>query len=167
LIDDNSLLVIDERNFQYMLDHATDIVHQPTDAFPATLNGDAMYYGTEIRGYPAEIDVRRRIVKWRFFRNDPVVKNLSDIDQARLPSRDLALHAFAFGELYGLLVDLGFQDIRTFADLHEVTPAGGGLPGRSSISDAGFITYVARRGPARAPQPDDVRLRHGPGLPGA
>ncbi len=149
----DDLLVIDERNFQYMLDHGKAITTDPLREFPPTTQGDALYSGQDVRGFPAQITPQTQQVKWRFFYNRPIVRSLSDIEKARLKSEDLVLHAFKHGELYGLLRDAGFCEIRTFADFNDVTPADNSMPELAAIGDVNFITYVAARG--SAPTPDE------------
>jgi hypothetical protein len=165
LLDDESVLVIDERNFQYMLDHANAIETDPMSHYRPTVDGDDMYCGRGLRGFPAEIDRQHKQVRWRFFRNRPSVRTYGDIEQQRLKCRDLTLHAFEHGELYALLEQVGFEDIRTYVDLVEVTPPAGGMPTREQIGDAVFITYVASRGRRTGSHPSGHVI--GLGAPGA
>lgn len=147
LRDDDGVLIIDERNFQYMLDHQTEIESDPINAFRPTVEGDYLYCGRTVRGYPAHIDRIRNQVKWRFFKNRPEVRSLGDIGQARLDCDDLTLHAFAHGELFRLLEAAGFRNIRTYADFIDITPDDHSMPSLATIGDAQFLTYVASRGP--------------------
>jgi hypothetical protein len=156
LLSDDSVLIIDERNFQYMLDRAKAIGADPISNYLPTVRGDEMYGGRAIRGYPAEIDRDLRVVKWRFFRNRPPVRTLGDIEEQRLKCRDLTLHAFHHGELHDLLRQVGFMQIRTYADLVDVTPAEGGMPDRAEVGDAHFITYVASRGASNTASVTDL-----------
>ena len=83
LRNSDDLLVIDERNFQYMLDHGQAIMADPIKEFPPTTQGDELYSGRDVRGFPAKITPHTQQVKWRFFYNRPMVRSLSDIEKAR------------------------------------------------------------------------------------
>jgi hypothetical protein len=146
LRDEDALLLVDERNFQYMLDHAQAIMDDPIHEFAPTMRGDLLYCGQTIRGYPAIIEPESYQVRWRFFENTPRVHSLHEIEEARIAGEDLVLHAFRYGELHGLLTDAGFCTIRTYADCVDVTPQDCSMPPRAEIADAKFITYVAARG---------------------
>jgi SAM-dependent methyltransferase len=144
---DGGLLVIDERNFQLMLDHARDIEVDPVANFPATTKGDVMYRGQNLRGYPAVIDRERRTIKWRFFRNSPPIVNRGELDQRQLRGPDLVLHAFAHAELFDGLRKAGFEEIDVYADLELKAEKASVMPAVETIGKADFITYVARSAP--------------------
>jgi SAM-dependent methyltransferase len=137
------LLVIDERNFQYLIDHAAEIVADPYNNFPPVRDGDVLYRGTKVRAYPTSIQDDR--VQWRFFSNEPRVTSSAEIERRPSLGDVMSLHAFRHGELYALLRSCGFSDtIQVFADLRPlgVLAEGDSLP---DLGDASFVTYVARR----------------------
>jgi hypothetical protein len=149
LRDEDSVLLVDERNYEMLLRDADAINVDPIQAFAPTVHGDLMYCGRHVRGYPVHVEAEQQRVKWRFFDNDPEVQSVEQLDEARIPGDDLLLHAFKHGELYGLLTRAGFCNIRTFADFVDVTPRDGGVASASDIGNANFITYIAARGPRR------------------
>jgi glycine/sarcosine N-methyltransferase len=138
-------LVLDERNFSYMLDYSKEIVADPAKYFPPTLAGDVMYGGRKVRGFPAQIS--KEDVVWRFFDNASLGRRGArrDILDRLFQVNDLHLYPFAHGELYGLLKETGFVNIRVFADLQMIGTARGTMPSREAIGSADFITYVAER----------------------
>lgn len=164
VIQPGGVLVIDERNFEYMRDYAVEIARDPVRHFRPTLEGDVMYGGRNVRGFPAEIS--DDMVIWRFFDNTGGVKRTRKaIIESQFNVKDLSLYPFRHGELYGLLEEAGFVVREVFADLTKVSN-GRGMPAKDGIGEAAFITYVAERpgddtrGPAaRAPQAH----RQGPG----
>jgi SAM-dependent methyltransferase len=141
----DGVLVIDERNFQYMLDNAQAINRDPMGAFPATLEGDVMYRGRKVRGYPARISRPNRTVNWCFFYNDPPVREKGELDDRRF-TNELVLHTFEQGELFRLIQDAGFMAIDVYADLKLVSADAAVMPSVKEIGDANFITYVAHKG---------------------
>jgi len=147
LVSDGTL-VIDERNFQLILDNAHSIETDPIANFAAATAGDVMYRGRKLRGYPAHIDRGTRTVRWRFFRNSPPVESRGELETRRLGGPDLVLHAFAHGELFGLLRHAGFDEIDVYADLQPVAERADEMPDLTSIGQADFITYVAHRSDA-------------------
>jgi hypothetical protein len=163
----DGLLVIDERNFQAILDNARSINFDPVKEFSATTQGDVMYRGQKIRGYPAHVDKGARMVHWRFFRNVPAISDRGELDDRRLRGSDLVLHAFSHGELFSLLRNAGFTEIDVYADLVQIQARATSMPDRNRIGDADFITYVARKsklGEAAASRPGRTET---PGAPGA
>jgi hypothetical protein len=159
------LLMIDERNFEYMRDMSSEIERDPAKYFRPTLEGDVMYGGRDVRGFPAEIN--DEAVVWRFFDNSGGSKRTRQaIIGAQFNVKDLLLYPFRHGELYALLEDAGFQRIQVFADLERVSN-GHGMPSTEDIGEAAFITYVAER-PSSDDQREDVERvpqshRQGPG----
>lgn len=136
-------LVIDERNFQYMLDFRTEIEMDPGSRYPPTLHGDIMYGGISVRGYPARIS--EQSVSWRFFSNSPrVAGDRQSVVERDFKVKELTLYPFRHGELLRLLHDAGFEDVEVFADLNRVGHRGD-MPSKEELGDAVFVTYVARR----------------------
>lgn len=138
------ILIIDERNFEFLRAGRDRILEDPVEAFPSTVAGDVMYCGRELRAYPSEIDDAS--VSWTFFRNDPPVANTAELMERGGAFPALRLHAFAHGELYAALRATGFVDVEVFADYQSITNgAGTTMPSSEAIGDAAFITYIARR----------------------
>lgn len=140
----DGVLIIDEHNFQLMLDRAREIEGDPIKNFPATTAGDVMYRGVRVRGYPAIIDPSARTVQWRFFRNSPPIEDPAELDSRRLGNSDLLLHAFGHGDLFRALVEAGFSDIDVYADLQLIGEHSQSMPSVEAVGRADFITYVAR-----------------------
>jgi 2-polyprenyl-3-methyl-5-hydroxy-6-metoxy-1,4-benzoquinol methylase len=144
ILVDGGVLVIDERNFQLMLDNAHSIEADPIANFPASTTGDVMYRGKKLRGYPAHIDRATRTVRWRFYRNSPPIENRGELEARRLGGPDLLLHAFSHGEMFDLLKQAGFGDIDVYADLQPIARHADSMPDLTTVGQADFVTYVAR-----------------------
>jgi SAM-dependent methyltransferase len=159
------ILIIDERNFSYLLDYAAEITRDPIRMFPPTKEGDIMYGGKAVRGYPAEISEYQ--ILWRFFSNvPPVLGTRKSVVDRQFNVRDLCLYPFKHGELYDLLREGGqFERIQVFADMKEVGD-GSAMPSSEKIGSATFVTYVATRAHDRPTLPPDVQASthmQGPG----
>jgi glycine/sarcosine N-methyltransferase len=143
VLSPGGILVIDERNFEYMRNRGPEIERDPVRYFRPTLEGDVMYGGRSVRGFPAEIS--SNAIVWRFFDNGGSAKrDRQAIVRAQLNVKDLLLYPFRHGELFGLLKDAGFENIRVFGDLDEIVRRNG-MPDQSAIGEAAFVTYVAER----------------------
>jgi SAM-dependent methyltransferase len=140
------ILIIDERNFEYLLHNREAILEDPLKNFRPTHAGDVMYRGLRVRGYPSEISPES--VVWRFFRNEPPVASMAELHEREVANPGLALHPFRHGELHQALRGAGFSQIETYADLHKISDANGEMPTRSQVADASFLTYIAQKGPA-------------------
>lgn len=143
LLKPGGLLVVDERNFQALLDNREAIMDDPYENFAPLRLGDPLYRGMRVRAYPAQID--DECVAWRFFDNDPRATSSDEIRRRPQLGKDMQLHPFRSGELYGLLRECGFtDDIQVFVDLSflETLHQGDDMP---TVGDAAFVTYVARR----------------------
>jgi len=137
------VLVIDERNYAAMLDRREAIEQDPVNAFKPTLHGDILYAGRSVRGYPFEI-TNDHIV-WRFFTYDGTALSSDELRSRQPEFQDLTLYPFAYGELRGLLTNAGFAAVDVYADLTLVAGADASMPSRESVSDATFLTYVAKK----------------------
>src|SRR6185312_13230827 len=116
-----------------------EIERDPGKHFRPTLRGDVMYGGKALRGFPAEIN--DDAIVWRFFDNSGAEKRTrKSIVEAQLNVKDLVLYPFNHGELYGLLEDAGFVDIKVYADLGYLEN-GTSMPDPDQVGDADFITY--------------------------
>jgi len=132
-------LVIDERNFRFLVEHADQIVENPAAAFPY-LYGDPMYRGTAVRGVPVSISSSK--IEWRLFDNHPERRTLEEIKNVYLDDSPLILRPFSFGELHSMLLAAGFRVIAVYADLKRVSD--GELPNYEDVEDAAFFSYVAQ-----------------------
>jgi hypothetical protein len=110
-------VVIDERNFRYILEHAQYIESNPF-AFPS-IEGDVMYSGI-VRGYPLHIS--EDSVGWNLF-DSSTVRNREVAKTDIIGPSELQLYPLAFGELFGLLEAAGFIDIDVRTDL-DLTSSG-------------------------------------------
>jgi glycine/sarcosine N-methyltransferase len=128
-------LIIDERNYRYMIEHRQQIRKSPM-TFPAVTK-DPMYAGRQVRGMPVEISEQQ--IVWRLFDADHV-RTLSEM-KARARGRPLYLYPFKYGELYELLIDAGFSCVTVYADLELVSS--GAMPEYAAVQNAVFYTYVA------------------------
>lgn len=142
------VLIIDERNFSYLLGYRSEIMSDPAKWFEPTLKGDMMYGGRRVRGFPA--DITEHSVAWRFFSNNPPVKgDRASIVENLLKVRDLRLYPFRHGELFELLGATGFVNVAVYVDFEHFTTDC--MPSSEAIGDAVFLTYVAVR-------PDDTQF---------
>ncbi|MBV8909775.1 MAG: class I SAM-dependent methyltransferase [Gammaproteobacteria bacterium] len=144
VLNPDGRLIIDERNFQFMLDRRDAILDDPYTNFPPARGGDVMYRGSLVRAYPAGIN--DELVTWRFVKNEPRIANAADLKSSgRQLGRDMQLHPFRRGELYQALRESGFAgEIRVFADLEFVATTLSGDP-MPDVGEPAFITYVASR----------------------
>lgn len=151
-------LVIDERNFQWMLDHRTEIVADPVANWPF-FGGDAMYSGRRVRGVP--ITITDDTVEWLLFDNQSKRRSRDEITAASIDGTRLILRPFKHGELYRVLQGAGLVVEAIYADLVRV--ADGSLPRASALSEAAFLTYVAvkpERKRKNTERGDPARERH-------
>lgn len=141
----NGRLVIDERNFQNMLDNREAILKGPFENFAPARHGDVMYAGDDLRGYPAEIEDGH--VLWRFFRKPAEVSDSEDLWASIVKEEHgIDLYPFKCGELYDLLSTNGFRVERVYGDLEPIEWDGqGSYPVKTDRSPYEFFTYVARR----------------------
>jgi SAM-dependent methyltransferase len=139
VLKDDGLLLIDERNFGWLVDHRAEVLRDPT-RWPHRL-GDVMYSGNAVRGFPREINQAQ--VNWILYDNAAHPTTLAEIDAAAIDRDPLVLRAFRPGALYGLLERAGFEIDAIYCDL---VPAGNGrVPNRAALGESAFVTYVARK----------------------
>jgi SAM-dependent methyltransferase len=132
------VLIIDERNYSVIDASAEAIRDDPLGAFPPATQGDVMYAGTRIRGYPASISAEK--ILWDFFVGD---EGRSGRPSHHLGSAPLVLYPFGYGELFHGLERIGFAKIRVFGDLQPL--AVGEMPPEDDIATSDFLTYVAEK----------------------
>lgn len=149
LLRPDAVLVIDERNFRYMLDHREELMRAPS-TFPA-LTRDPMYSGKSVRGFPIAIDDQS--VSWTIFRPAGEIRSVEEIS-VRAIGKPLFLHPFGYGELLDLLQSVGFHDIDIYADLRLV--GRDEMPQYGAVENAMFFTYVARHPPVAHSARQDV-----------
>lgn len=142
LVKPGGHLVIDERNFQFMLDRKEAIEADPVTYFPPTTLGDVMYQGSEVRAYPPTVGEKE--VEWHLIRNSPAVHSGEDLRKHWIGKRHFTLYPFPYGRLYQELSDVGFTDIRVVTDL-DLGSATDGLPRWDAVQETMFFTYVARK----------------------
>jgi len=115
VLRDGGLIIVDERNFPYMLKCRDHILQNPVRNF--RWSGEIMYCGQQYQGRPVDITDDRII--WRIHRNQPPVQDKDGINRQRVEP-DLILYPFRPGELPKLLYDCGFRDIKVYADFEEL-----------------------------------------------
>jgi glycine/sarcosine N-methyltransferase len=139
-------LIIDERNFSYLLRERDAVLSDPLETLSFVRTGDVMYHGQTLKGFPTVIDDAQ--ITWSFCGNDPGARSSEELLRRRIADADVQLYPFKHGELFQLLLDTGFQEIDVYADLRRVgtgrseSPT---MPSEEAIDDSNFITYVARR----------------------
>ena len=138
LLRPGGLLVIDERNFSWMLIHRDNIMRDPVAEWPH-LEGDVMYAGQSVRGFPASIAEDR--IEWVIYDNTERRSTRAEMLSAAIDN-PLELRPFRAGELHALLEKNGFEVLRIYADLEEVS--NGAMPSQSKVGEAAFLTYVAK-----------------------
>ena len=112
---DGGLLLIDERNYQYMLDNRREIL-----GGDFRYSGDFVYCGEKVHGRPVEIGEELVKMEYTDTRNQKV--------------GHLCLYPFRKGELKSLLDKTGFKKIEQYSDYSG-----------SYTSEADFYQYVCVR----------------------
>ena len=140
LLKADGILIIDERNFEYMLQRREEIIQHPL-RFPA-VHEDPMYKGIEIRGMPVDIEDTR--VEWSLFRLPPEGDDvtMAEIKEKFSVGQPLDLIPFRFGQLARELQMAGLQVLRTYVDLEQCYE---GLPPPETAKEAQFFTYIVGR----------------------
>lgn len=121
------ILVIDERNFPYILREKVNIERRPVEAFRYTRS--VMYCGTVVQGVPEKISEEK--VRFVYFRKSDA-RNLDEAQRHQVGTLDM--YPFKAKELQQMLEDAGFQQVRVFSDFKE-----------GYHDQADFFTYVARK----------------------
>ncbi len=111
----NGILIIDERNYQYILDNRAKILKEN---FHYT--GKYVYCGNKVHGKPVEITDNK--VKFEY--TDERIKEIEY----------LTLYPFKKEEMKNLLNTAGFKSIKQFSDYEDIKK-----------SDADFYQYVCQR----------------------
>jgi SAM-dependent methyltransferase len=139
-------LVIDERNFSYLLRARDAVLSDPLATLPFISVGDVMYHGQALKGLPTAISDTQ--ITWSFCENDPPAHSSEDLLARRIVDADVQLYPFKHGELFQCLRDTGFQQIDVYADLEPVSTGRSDrstMPSEEAIGNSDFVTYVARR----------------------
>jgi len=126
LISPGGVLVVDERNFQYILDSWDSIIRDPWKNFRYTRK--FVYCGSEVMGVPTDrLDGR-------------VVFTYANVERKR-PVKELghlSMYPFTKGKLASLLKEAGFSTISTYSDVT-------GPPVQEYDPNADFFTYIAEK----------------------
>ena len=130
------LLVIDERNFQPILDNKAAIERNPV-AFKEDWGG-VMYRGKAVRACPTLIEPPR-LVTFTYYRETGQVKDRADVERNKVGTLDM--YPFKMGDLAGLLGKASFESVQQWSDFRKGMHHG-----------ADFFTYAAVKPPA--PRPD-------------
>jgi SAM-dependent methyltransferase len=130
------MLVIDERNFTYIVGDASNILKNPVTNF--RYSGKVVYCGASVHGVPTKIGEN---VEFLYFETD----NVQNLEEAKKKALDtLNMHPFVKsgqpdGELPNLLREAGFKkDIEIYSDKAPQYVKG-------YMEDADFFTYIARK----------------------
>ena len=115
LLPSGGILMIDERNYQYILDSRTEILKGNF-----RYSGKYLYCGKTVKHIPVKIT--NRLVRMRY----------DDLETGK--SAFLDLYPFRKRQLMQELNDAGFSDIRKFSDYMEGTD-----------ENADFFQYIARK----------------------
>ncbi len=115
IIKKKGVLIIDERNYQYMLDNKEKILNENF-----RYSGKVVYCGKNVKGYPVKISDKKVVMEY--------------FDKIRNKKFQLSLYPFKKGELYTLLCRAGFKKIQQFSDY---------IKGFNSKAD--FYTYVCMK----------------------
>lgn len=110
---DEGTVVVDERNFDYLLSNSDEVVHGKF-----RYSGEVMYCGTAVVGLPVSVSA------------DDVTFAYLDAEAMDVIGT-LDMHPFRKGELRSLLRDAGFSRIETYSDLRD-----------GIREDADFYTHV-------------------------
>ena len=128
VLQEGGTLIIDERNFSYILHNRELILRNPAEE---TLHfGGCMYRGTTVKGCPIEISDDKVI--WACYTNGKAVTGWETLTKNIIG--EFELYPFKEGELEELLTDCQFRIVARYYDL-KPTPD----------EKAEFITYVARK----------------------
>lgn len=124
LLRKNGLLIIDERNFQFMLDHRADILYKKDEvvANHSGLNKHVLYGSEKYYPYPVEIS------------DDLVVMGLWQQGKAN-PISHFYFYPFKRGELQSILeIIFGEENVEVYCDYK-----------KGKIAEAGFYQYRCRK----------------------
>jgi len=127
VLQDGGTLIIDERNFPYMLRNKEKILKNPALNFPF---GACMYRGATVKGCPIEISEQKII--WACYKDGDAVKDWETLTRRTIG--EFELYPFKAGELAAILTDSGFNIKAIYYDL-----------ALNPTDDAEFITYVAQK----------------------
>lgn len=116
IIKDNGILIIDERNYQSILDKREEILKKGKFQY----SGKYVYCGDKVHGKPIEIS------------NDKVLFEYTDEITGK--KGHLVLYPFKRGELLNLLKEAGFTKIEQYSDYK-----------KGFYPDADFYQYVCQK----------------------
>ncbi|NQE52749.1 hypothetical protein C5S29_04080, partial [ANME-1 cluster archaeon GoMg3.2] len=126
------VLLIDERNFDYILGDIDKILEDPISNF--RYNGDVIYCGDLVRGVPTDKPEDKDIVVFSYYRIPQ--SEQEEMDSYKILERNLIgkleMYPFKNNELKNLLESVGFVNIKTYSDFEE-----------GYNKNADFFIYVA------------------------
>jgi SAM-dependent methyltransferase len=143
VLSPGGILIVDERNYPRILSQREEIIENPLRSFRPATEGDVMFRGLDIRGYPAAISSDSVI--WDFFLNGPGLRDDNPPSRRRLGTQLLELYPFKEGELLRLLKESGFERVRLYADLAWTADDIDTIPDDPHVRDADFLTYIAEK----------------------
>ena len=133
LLTPEGVLVVDERNFQVIIDNWNEIKRNPWEVFYSKYyTGKIMYCGSEVKGVPTDKADGRIVFTYA---------RVSDGDKPVETYGTLSMYPFKAGQLRSLLLESGFSRVEMYADLSE-TP----ISRYEDAPEADFYTYVAFKG---------------------
>lgn len=139
------LLLIDERNYEFMRRNRDAILADPLAHWLASVK-DVMYPGKSLVGFPSAIETTH--VVWSFASNTPEVTSNHELHERAREFHPLDLYAFEHGELYKELADRGFTDTIVYGDLQPLAGSSANvMPSYEATSRSAFLTYVAKKPP--------------------
>lgn len=119
LLRAGGVLIIDQRNYDYILNQREHILQNPCQNF--RYSGRYYYCGKEVISYPIDI------------KDNQVVLEFLHIPTGKILERS-TYYPFRRQELIDLLYEAGFKEVETFSDFK-----------RESSSEADFYQHVVRR----------------------
>jgi len=110
------VILVDERNFDYILENKKEIDKDPILNFK--YKGDTIYCGERVKGVPTFIDEENDKIIFSYYR--ATKDDITGIDSRDLIEDKkvgtLEMHPFKKGDLVGFLKNVGFINIKTYSD---------------------------------------------------
>ncbi len=132
IIKPGGMLVIDERNFDYILKNKSIILKDPIKNF--RFKGEYVYCGECVKGVPTKIN--EDIVEFSYYEIPQNTRK--EIDSYQFINEHiigrLLMYPFKNGELCNLLEEVGFENIEKYSDFK-----------KGYDPNADFYTYIAQK----------------------
>jgi len=125
ILKPGGVLIVDERNFQYILDKWEDIAKDPKRNF--RYSREVMYCGDIVQGFPTR-KTRERVIFTYFKRTNSAWQEIGQ----------LSMLPFKRGQLLEWLKESGFSEIEIYCDLEDD-------PSNTFKETSDFYTYVATK----------------------